>query len=310
LFFSRVFLSGTVNKYKSKVQLGKFHNKTSGLVASGVPPHIHLLQGQERMNEKYDDMVTSVDSQFKGLTKAIQTGFTDLPGNISNKLRQSFEISGAVPLTTQDLSEQLEEFKKTILATMADAMNRPTTTAAANVVQQPLLPSLPTDDSYAIFRWDSDNTNHPVPENFELPSKGMNCAQIFRLYCFGITTGIQQPNLTMTKPIRPFKLFERADLRPRDRITLSKLKTICGKLYKYACEVTPPVTCIENLTPDDFSQRYNQAFRKLCDENNVEWKTRTDLLVFTTFNNAITRAKKKRRIEEQDDDDDDDDDDE
>lgn len=152
---SPVWTCGILEHVSPHIQAGVFENKATGMVATGIPPHV--LQLRE---------LAAIQQELRELKSSMNSNFTNLPGTLKNDLLDNFQINGAVPVTMDAFRGFAHEMKELIEAQAAAAQRRGhasgdiESSAAASKANSSLLRP-------AGFLW-ADGQYHGVPEKFVL----------------------------------------------------------------------------------------------------------------------------------------------
>ena len=92
----------------------------------------------------------------------------DISKSVSDDIRSSFTINGAIPLTTRDITERFDSFKN-------DILNRLTVSMIQNIINAtPYSSSIgPSDSEWDAFQWDDgkiDQIDHFVSLDWRVPT--------------------------------------------------------------------------------------------------------------------------------------------
>ncbi|ETV96839.1 hypothetical protein H310_10128 [Aphanomyces invadans] len=131
LFLSHVWTSGTIPSLATHVLSGVLKNKISGLVATGIPPHIPLsLQ------------VASVKSIVQKFKVEITKKLKKVPEEVGKELREHMHSSRGDPVTMDVLNNSLRVFGDTMLRRIELlTLPRATNCVAAVTGSPPTVPS-------------------------------------------------------------------------------------------------------------------------------------------------------------------------
>ena len=169
VFQTRLFTGGFIERLSPHVVAGCNHNPESGLVATGVPPHLilahrlHLLEEEARQQKKANE------EESRKLREVILQQHSDLlrtlPDAVASSVLARCQVGGAVPVTAGDLERTLQEYTERILAAVARHSVQPE--AAPAPAQPASQPEQRETVRWRSFVW--KGRIHPVPEDFTWP---------------------------------------------------------------------------------------------------------------------------------------------
>jgi hypothetical protein len=164
LFSTRLFASGAIAVLKSHVVGGCTRSPITGLEATGIPPHLVMV------NE-----LTAVVNQTQQLREEVLSKCDGLPTELTNVMLSKFSINGAIPLTMDNMREMLSAVVSQLRAEMREVL------AVDSVAQSSLIPPSP---SSRFETWNWKGRFHMVPPGWTLPSS-INVKDMWHLWHFG-----------------------------------------------------------------------------------------------------------------------------
>jgi hypothetical protein len=160
LFTSAVWTCGILPRLTENglVQGGCGRNATTGLTASGIPPHIllanEIVKLRSDMVEKHNEIVEKLD---------------EMPSQIKVLLLENFTVNGAIPITADQVTQMLNGLKSSLLEALennarAIRCNAVPLNDASVVITNALTL---TGNANIAHLW--GGKFHPVPEGFRFP---------------------------------------------------------------------------------------------------------------------------------------------
>ena len=191
LFQSRIWTSGMIGKHVSNVVTGIGRNVRSGLVATGVPPHLILAHRMVLLEAATEAVIAEVQKKHDELVLLMSTWVEELPGKVALSVLERVRVEGErppPPLNLADLHRELEVWTTAILDRIALAAGRSGAGAApalldgaAVVAQEPQLERMQT------WNW-GGKLNHSVPMTFTMPAQPVKI--MWDLWYFGNLAGV------------------------------------------------------------------------------------------------------------------------
>ena len=155
LFLQRVYTSGIINKLKSKVLLGNFKNKQSGLQASGVPPYVRL-----------NYQMCSLERSLHTIKDSLNQTLMELPSNVCNVILEHCSVNGAVPISASQISTLMTDMQKSMMSKIVSEIRSMTGGTESSITQSDYI----HDDMNASNKsWTWGGRIHMVPEDFHFP---------------------------------------------------------------------------------------------------------------------------------------------
>ena len=106
---SRLWTSGILPTLKKKVILGNGQCKTTGMTATGVPPHIILAVASEKIQETLMHEAHEICGDI-----------AEVPGEMCERLLQQFQVNGALPMTFANVQAMLTTMQEQLLRQLRD----------------------------------------------------------------------------------------------------------------------------------------------------------------------------------------------
>jgi hypothetical protein len=194
LFHTQLFASGAVGQLKPHVVTGCNVCPHSGMVATGIPPHLVMSNN-----------LTAVVENTKALKTTLLSRCDELPAQLTNVMMSKFSINGAIPVTLADMTSLLD----TRFAEMKTQL------LSAQAVSAVDAPSHPNDDRFQLWTW--GGMMHPVPADFKMPSA--NLKDIWYQWHYG----------NVAAKTRPLRFLSSEDLQSDAEVTAwSKTHKVIG----------------------------------------------------------------------------------
>lgn len=147
-----VWTSNIIPRYKPIVLTVCGRNPVSGLLATGVPPHILLA------NE-----IIKIHAELSFVRSTLLTKLEELPEEILRSILQNFNVNGTVSITRDEVVSLLSEFQNSLKSYI-----REVSVPAASNNNECSDPSRPSP-SQGPMQWTWKGRIHPVPEGFRFP---------------------------------------------------------------------------------------------------------------------------------------------
>jgi len=258
IFSTQLFTSDFVRKYKDRVLLGSGTCENTGLVASGVPPHVVQSLRMDALDKSVKANILSLQEEIKELGEKqneacekilskIDYMHEQTPILVAEKIKDSFEVQGVKEMTKDDVRQLItgalqdgqtqmkqlfeENFRLLIANTNAAGREAPLAAATAPLPPQALqVPAAEGAPVYAQFNWAADWDKQKqsrfqyVPKDFEWPT-GINTRDVFLHWYFGI------PNQRIA-PLRKID-FRYGFNQRKDWVYHSKVKFVMRLMEDY-----------------------------------------------------------------------------
>eukprot|EP00602_Paraphysomonas_sp_CaronLab_P013122 CAMPEP_0185042226 /NCGR_PEP_ID=MMETSP1103-20130426/42225_1 /TAXON_ID=36769 /ORGANISM="Paraphysomonas bandaiensis, Strain Caron Lab Isolate" /LENGTH=523 /DNA_ID=CAMNT_0027582255 /DNA_START=1070 /DNA_END=2638 /DNA_ORIENTATION=+ len=238
LFLQRVWTSGILDELQTRVCTGVLRNEESGMVATGIPPHVSVCQRLDRVESRFDTFENKMNSRFD-----------EMPSKISDNLLNNFEINGAIPLTTSFIGDAISKLRVELVNDLGGGhrgREAPFQSSEASRQQGP-------DIDGMTYPWGGGI--HPVPEGFRFPVG--NVRTLWDLWWDG-----QQ-----AQGIGPYKYIKGVDLVNRkDKCNLTKFSKIMEALTATASTLglIGPTRRISGMTVSERDDLFGKSYTKLC----------------------------------------------
>eukprot|EP01034_Spumella_vulgaris_P035606 gene35606-43904_t len=173
-----LYAAGLFAKFNGKVLVGRVECPETGMVATGVPSHIMLAKSVRDLSKRID----ALECGHKRRHEEILTAFTDLKETLPKMLRtdllENFEVNGALPLTQDDLSRQLDN----IAARLEESIEK-RLSAVRTITAPEAAPSAGTPiATFTHWTW-GGRVMQMVPEGFRMPECSVK--DLWDLWHFG-----------------------------------------------------------------------------------------------------------------------------
>jgi hypothetical protein len=158
LFNSRVWTSGIIEKLQNRILLGNGRNSSSGMTATGIPPHIILANEVAKVREEVSlikiDLMNKLDA---------------LPEKVKTAMLENFSINGVVPITTSEVHRLVSELQVTLLTVIRQQAEATEKAISEVVITQRGSNETGTNATgYQLWSW--GEMFHFVPEGFIFPT--------------------------------------------------------------------------------------------------------------------------------------------
>jgi hypothetical protein len=273
LFSSHLFASGSVATLKQHVLTGCGRCPTTGMMATGIPPHLVMT------NE-----LTAVVSRTEQLKQTLLTRCDELPAEVTNVMLSKLSINGAIPVTMDNMKDMLD-----MVVTQLRAEIR---TQATDTQAMPPLITPSIDSRFQLWAW--GGKLRMVPEGWVFPST--NAKDTWNLWHFG----------HLADKIRPLRYLKKCDLGSRAQVTVwSKTRGVMQAVSQVIVDMQL-VRALEDvltLNACDSSTFFDQAIVALMDklraESTRERRRWMEMSIPTLYALVLKdRSRRKRRREE------------
>lgn len=187
LFQSRLWLSGLVSRLQGRVLLGCGENRESQMTATGVSPTLVVASQMKEMYDAVKENAKSNQILKAELLAEWKEGFKTLPPLISDHIRETLEINGAVAVTQGDVQRivtaafdahaaMLQETTNTQQAVIDSATDAPMASA-------PRMNGSYFESRWRFYTW-ADESQQYFPETFLFPST-MTVSVLWDKWYFG-----------------------------------------------------------------------------------------------------------------------------
>jgi hypothetical protein len=268
---SRLWTSGILPELHAKVILLNGHCDSTGMTATGVPPHIVQVVATE-----------SVQAELVQQGNAIRGDIAEVPSKLCNTLLEQFQVNGAIPITTTKMQQMRQSMKEEFIlemhknAAQGDHTGRP---------HQAVTPAV--REKLSMWYHPARGKFLKVPPNFEFP-RALTMKPCWDLYLHG----------NQSLRIRPFHMLENDDMCTHsDKCRLSNMKVVCRFILQQHLVGTPDNnSCNRTLhaselmhtgtenTDEIFAKAWPMAAAKISDSKTRRIKIRGDLVMTTVYN--------------------------
>lgn len=209
IFFSRVMTSGTLEELESKVETGLFMNRKTGLKASGVPRDVILAFRMTKMEDRFNTFEETVVNEIR-----------TVPKESAREILKNCEVTGAVPITSSEVTCLLDGLKTSILGEIRELNARG---AASRSTDNRLRRRDGICEGDCEYIW--GDRRHVVPQGFQLVTG--NVRMMWDLWWDG------QPH----EKIGPYRYIRSWSLIiKKDKGLLSKCAKIMNTMTDWAIE--------------------------------------------------------------------------
>jgi hypothetical protein len=270
---SRVWTSGSLTVLKGKVLIVRGRCVSTGMTATGIPPHIVQALATTELK---DTMIQQ--------STAIRNDIGQMPELLSNEILGRFQVNGAVPVTAQGVQAMLTQMQNQIVAELGGRGGG----AGAGIGA---LAAAPPRVAVKWLTW-----HHPskgrfcsVPPYFSFP-KTLTIKPCWDLYLHG----------NAVERIRPFRLIEPQDMaNHKDQCRLSNMKVSCRFILTHVAETHSNVLEMSEAETDVvFAETWPKAAEKLANADTRREKIRGELCMTTVYKLILKQKKAAGQNEE------------
>lgn len=201
---------GTIMDYfKQKIVTGTMHCKATNMQATGVPPHLSVLQKISSLMDSFTELREHFDQQI-----------ATIPTLVKEMLLNNFVVDGVAPVSRMDL----DQLKETLTSTITALVERHHQTGHQAPAPRENHSQNNNAGPFTLFCW--GGKYHFVPENFRFPNK-ITLRSMWDLWWFG----------DVSTQIRPYIHIHRSSLKlKKDQTLYDKAKKVTTFMTKVAVE--------------------------------------------------------------------------
>eukprot|EP00047_Mylnosiga_fluctuans_P020686 m.95107 g.95107 ORF g.95107 m.95107 type:complete len:554 (+) comp8591_c0_seq2:636-2297(+) len=319
IFSSQLFQNpALLPKYRAKIKLGIRMNPETGMVASGIPPHILTLErlaqveiGQDAIRQAVKDSAAEVFNavcrRVDPLQEQMLTQMGELPAICVRKILEHIQVNGAHPVTPSDMQRMQHDMMRVIQEQMSEMrqelrkMAMPSTSPASQPgpgeQPQPVVP--PVD--VPLFTW--GGALRRVPEGWTYPRSNVACRQLWMYWHFGV----RDPHTDVfVGPLRHVVAADFDKQAPGFNVTkasISKAKRVMSALREAAvkAQAAPSLQAINTLdivsSRAAFAAALAQMFPRLREKhvNNAALEEATGCLTYPRIYQLILEAEEREK---------------
>ena len=206
LFRQRVWTSGTITRLKSKVHMGKVFNPTTGMKSTGIPPSVVLLAKFAELTAEMQDLRATMTCDKNELLAKL----VDLPEQLRHDLLNHFQVNGAIPLTSMEITNLLRDMEERLALRISTSSLH--TEESPGAAMNSSITSNEASGDHETWTW--GGRFHMVPEDFVFPKTTV--AEMWNLWWKGF------PN----RRIGPLRFLKQFDVDVKVRSFLSRAKKV------------------------------------------------------------------------------------
>lgn len=273
LFSTYLFTSGAVATLKAHVIGGCNRCPVTGLIATGIPPHLAVS------NE-----LTAVVQQTQLMKEALLSRCAELPSELASVLLSKFSINGAIPVTLDDM--------KALLTSAVNQMRGELRSAVPNPGHLPPAPLNDPSLDPRFHLWSWGGRMHMVPHGWRFPSTDVKAT--WNLWHYG----------NVNSHIRPLRYLQKSDLMDASQVTLwSKSCGVMTSVAQVMVEMkeVQSIDDVQRLSQSASADSFDRAIVQLMEqvrEGSTRGRRRwMEMSVPTLY--ALVRPIRKRRREEE-----------
>ena len=279
LLNTHLFASGELSALRAHVFTGRSRCPLTGMVATGVPPHLVLS------NE-----MSAVAQQTEVLKRELLDRCGQLPAELASVLLSRFSINGAIPVTLDDIKTLLNNAVSQMRTELRDAI--PTATASSS-----LSSAIADDDPrFSMHPW-KDGTLRMVPEGWRLPVVDVKAT--WHLWHYG----------HVEDRIRPLRRLRMADLQKADIAQWSKangvVAAVAGEMVEM--KVVEAAVDVTKLSAEASSTAFDAAIVRLMEKvrqgstrGRGRWMEMTPATLYNHLKGLRQQQKERRKRRRED----------
>jgi hypothetical protein len=276
----------------------------TGMVATGVPPHLVLVSEVGELTERITKLENRLSREASERHAMLLNQVDELPERLRVMLLEHFQINGASPVNMKDIETLIDNKNSGLLEKMkvmvdelralygrnCDLTNEAMTPGNNDVTSAPSTMS----EKFEFFKWPGCEAYHMVPFGFEFPS--CNVKSLWDLWFFGNGSARIRPYRNLSEK------FSKDLVRRLDKERCSRAKKLVGmivsemKAKNYLPEGTSDVKhCTLTQSDTAFAKAYPTIYERIKGQtarNNAENEIAFMTLVGFVYN------KKKRGVAE------------
>jgi len=257
LFNAPIFTNDVVlRRLKDQVLLGQLECPVSKLKSTGIPPHLAIASGVNKMEET--------------MRISNEALLTEIPLRVRDTMFDNFEFKGAVPITRSEMSTHFEKMMETMRLTIQNQMPRTEEKKIA------------IKENNGFYTW--GGRLHPIPQNFKMPR--VDCKTLWRLWHYGRDLD----------NIPAFSIFHKFDFSdPKEASLYFKGQKVMNKIRNLAIELNIWLTdkLPKEYPKKDLDLIFEKAFAELIKRAYPRNKSqRVAELSYATISNQILKLEK------------------
>jgi hypothetical protein len=271
LFSTPLFTSGALDPLKLHVLSGCYRSALSGVIATGIPPHLAMS------NE-----LTAVVKQNEVMKAELLSKCAALPSDVANVLLSKFSINGAIPVTLEDLKAVVAQAVSQMNSHLRDALPDAERASAPPVAVDPS-----SDPRFHLWQW--GGRLHPVPEGWRLASTDV--MSTWRLWYFG----------NVAERFRPLRHLKKVDLADDGQVTQwAKTNGVMRALTEQMVSMglVDSADGVGRLSEDDATAAFTRAIVALMEQLKPGATQRrgrwTEMRLPTLYQHVLGMRKRKR----------------
>jgi len=232
LFSSYLFASGEISSLKGNVINGIYRNQISGMIATGIPPHLTMS------NELKEIALQTNDLRRELLQKCDQ-----MPAALTETMLSKFSVNGAIPLTMADMVKLMADSMSQLREDIRISSQLNTSRSSSSSLNAAVDPSV--DPRFITWTWGGQF--HMVPEGWKLPTATLK--EYWNLWHYG----------NVGSKIRPLRYLKQIDLVNKAQVvSLSKVRKFVEAIETKGVELKLLEAAGKNVK--ELSQEESSAF--------------------------------------------------
>ena len=274
IFFSRVFTNNPLlQQMRSRVLLGLGRCPYTDMRATGIPPHLALVDRIYKLTEQTQDLRKELSNLKNHLSEVMPERVAT---TVTEQIQESFVIEGVAPVSLKAIDRRLNDLEERIVSRIA-----------AGAKEREVV----VDDASATWKtwqWGDGLLCHFVPKDWEFPAR-LSVKMLWDLWWFGDrSTGI-----------RPFKDINFAiELKEEHRMRFSRAKSVveyCLEVMQKLKLLPEEATSVAKLSLQESDEIFHRLYEYIIDKLYDERPGRPMELSYGTIYNLKPKKGRKRK---------------
>lgn len=282
LWNSRLYTSNVdICFLRANIIVGKFSCDSTGMQATGVPPHV-VQDGKLRaMSDRIEQLERLLVKQHEESMQKLPTAIAD---SVVSDIRNNLVINGAVPVTPGDIKNLCAELRQAFTQEINSVI---AATNANSNINNVTIGGGESDIWWESFDWHDGLMSHAVPKSWNFPSR-LPVKRMWDLWHFG----------HRGDRIRPYKYISRKhDITIHGQKKLysaakSVVDRICSIVIATPAAMPPNKTRISELSYAESENAFNIAYKILLQSTYNDVTARIEDVSYATIYNRICDLNK------------------
>jgi hypothetical protein len=247
-------------RLRGEVLLGELQCPVTKINATGIPPHLAVTSGVNRMEAS--------------MRESNEILLTEIPIRVKETVFNNLVINGAVPITPMDLNTHFNKMLETVKSTLYAQQRQ------QQIIEEK---SQPRSDN-ELFTW--GGKFHPIPQNFKMPQ--VDCKTLWRLWHYGRDSDKIGPFSGFHK--FDFSITKEASKYFKGQKVMNVLRDIAVELKEWPTD-KPPRECPKSQMDSVFDKAFAELIKRVYEKDK---SYRAGELAYSTMSNRIITWEKQR----------------